>query len=86
MQFLGGDQRKTLSQVESHLMPKTAQCSHARSIGLAGAFIQNFHHEIVIRLHAPRFSGLEACCQRCPDDKLSLELSLWKFATPCMAR
>src|SRR5690606_9061793 len=61
MQFFGGDQRKALVQIETHLVAEHRTRSGAGAVGLAGAMFVYMAHEVFVLLHDDRsetgFSG-----------------------------
>ena len=49
MYFFGGDQRKALGQVKTHLIAKHAACSGAGAIGFLDAMGVDMPHEVFVR-------------------------------------
>ena len=52
MQLLGGDNRKTLRQIETHLIPEHAQGARTGAILFTGSVFAHMAHEIEILLHS----------------------------------
>src|SRR5699024_2222641 len=51
MQLLGGDQRKTVSQVETHLVAEHAQGTGPGAVGFVRAVLQDMPDQVEIRAH-----------------------------------
>src|SRR5215207_10417663 len=64
VEALGGDDRKTGSKIESHLMAENRSGSGAGAVGLGRALIQRLLHEIEILSHGPRYNDFAAEANR----------------------
>src|SRR6185437_9090307 len=51
MQLLGGDQRKTLREIEAHLPAEHAARAGAGAVSLDGTVLQHFTQQIEVRTH-----------------------------------
>ena len=58
MQFFGGDDGKTLFQVEAHLIAEDRFCAGPGAIVLDRAVVADMAHEIVILLHLAQILAL----------------------------
>ena len=60
MEFLGGEERETLGQVETHLVAEDAFCPSSRAVALHRPFVKDAAQEVEILLHGAgfgRFAG-----------------------------
>jgi hypothetical protein len=66
--FFGGDKRKTLAQIETHLVPKHAARAGAGAVGLQHSLCEHMAHEVFVgggdgmgkRKHHEILKGYEA--------------------------
>ncbi len=51
VQFLGGEQRETLVEVETHLVAEHAACAGARAVHLVGAVVHHMAEQVKVLFH-----------------------------------
>ena len=51
MQFLGGEQRESLFEIESHLMAEHGERARARAVALRGALVEYASEQVEILFH-----------------------------------
>ena len=55
VQFLGGEQRESLVEVETHLVAEHAACAGARAVHLVGAVVHHMTEQVKVLFHVFRF-------------------------------
>jgi hypothetical protein len=54
VQFFCGHYRKSLGQIEAHLIPECRNCSCPSAVLFTGSVVQNMRQKVVILLHEMR--------------------------------